>query len=103
MSDYPLQQDPASPQDNTCYEYVAEVQQRYTEYLMHKRYVVGVSIGMADSSEIVVHYCLVVLVTVLMTPEDLDPDDRIPDDLDGVPVMVQEIGEISAQSFDAGG
>lgn len=91
------------------YEYVVEVQARYTEYLMHKPYVIGVSIGLADADSDgdldIVSYCVVVLVSQKVPEEVLAPDERIPDELDGVPVRVQEIGEINAQnsSFSAGG
>lgn len=95
--------------DNTSYDYVVEVQSRYTDYLLHKPYVVGVSVGTLDvdndGDADVIYYCLVVLVSVLVPSETLLPQDRIPDELDGIPVKVQEIGEISAQSaaFNAGG
>lgn len=91
------------------YEYVVEVQSRYTDYLMQKPNVVGVSIGLADTDSDgdldVVYYCIVVLVSAKVDDDDLAPEERIPNELDGVPVRVQEIGEISAQatSFSAGG
>jgi hypothetical protein len=90
------------------YDYVVGVQTRYTEYLMHKPYVVGVSIGIdtdRDGDIDLTIYCIVVLVSVKMPEESLAPEDRIPEELDGVQVRVQEVGEISAQasSFSAGG
>ena len=97
------------PKDHTSYDYVAEVQSRYTEYLLHKPHVVGVSIGLldvdGDGTADYVYYCIVVLVSVKLPAGELAPDERIPDELDGVPVKVQEVGEISAQSetFSAGG
>lgn len=100
---------PQPAHDNTSYDYVAEVQSRYTDYLLHKPYVVGVSIGTldldSDGDVDVIYYCLVVLVSVTVPPDQLLPQDRIPDELDGVPVRIQEVGEISAQaaSFNAGG
>lgn len=101
--------DHAQPRVPFDYEHVVEVQSRYTDYLMHKPNVVGVSIGLADTDSDgdldIVYYCIVVLVSVKVDEDDLEPAERIPDELDGVPVRVQEIGQINALSdtFSAGG
>ena len=101
--------DHAHPKVPHDYEYVVEVQARYTDYLMNKPNVVGVSIGLADTDSDgdldVVYYCIVVLVSTKVDEDNLEPAERIPSELDGVPVRVQEIGEISAQAstFSAGG
>ena len=101
--------DHAHPKVPYTYEYVVEVQARYTDYLMHKPNVVGVSIGLADTDSDgdldVVYYCIVVLVSNKVDMDELEPEQRIPDELDGVPVRVQEIGQINAQAntFSAGG
>ncbi|GIK28390.1 MAG: hypothetical protein IT298_14380 [Chloroflexi bacterium] len=90
-------------------DYVKAVQERYTDYLLHKPYVVGVSIGTLDAdgdgTADVVYYCIVVLVSVKVAQDDLSPDERIPDELDGVAVKVQEVGMLTALSedFSAGG
>ena len=49
--------------DNTSYEYVMHVQEIYTDWLMQKQYVIGVSIGLWDTIDDMVYYCLVVLVS----------------------------------------
>lgn len=82
--------------DNTSYEYVMHVQATYTDWLMQKRDVVGVSIGLWDTIDDIFYYCLVVLVSVYHTADELAPEDRIPDELDGVPVRVQDVGVITA-------
>lgn len=89
------------------YDYVVQVQARYTDYLMHKPNVVGVSIGLDtdhDGDLDVTMYCIVVLVSEKVPEESLPPEGRIPEELDDVPVRVQEVGEISAQTstFSAG-
>lgn len=101
--------DHAHPKVPYEYRYVVEVQSRYTDYLMHKPNVVGISIGLDDTDSDgdldIVYYCIVVLVSNKVDEDDLAPEERIPDELDGVPVRVQEIGQISAQAgtFSAGG
>lgn len=87
--------------DNTSYDYVMHVQETYTDWLMCKRDVVGVSIGLWDTIDDIIYYCLVVLVVVYHRPEELDPEDRIPDELDGVPVRILDVGTLSAGSMSA--
>lgn len=92
------------PQDNSSYEYVIAVQSHYTDWLMQKRDVIGVSVGLWDMTDDLARYCLVVLVTVYHTPDELDPQDRIPEELDGVPVRVQDVGTLTADlQFSANG
>ena len=71
---------------------VKQVQQRYTDVLMEKKYVIGVGIGLWDEQNQVYGYCLVVMVSVMIPESDLDDDNRIPDELDGVPVKVKALG-----------
>jgi len=87
--------------DNTSYEYVMHVQEIYTDWLMQKRFVIGVSIGLWDTIDDIVYYCLVVLVTAYHSPDDLDTEDRLPEELDGVPVRVQDVGMITAGTLSA--
>jgi len=75
----------------------AAVQAKYTDELMRKKNVVGVAVGMVQednqpSNEV----GLVVLVNKKEPWEQLAPEDRVPRQLDGVRVDVQEIGEIRA-------
>lgn len=99
----------AHPKTPYKYEFVVEVQSRYTDYLMQKPNVVGISIGLDDSDSDgdldVVYYCIVVLVSEKVEEDELKPEERIPNRLDGVVVHVQEVGQIDAQAttFSAGG
>jgi hypothetical protein len=71
------------------------VQRKYTDELMKKPNVVGVAIGMVTrggSDQV----GLVVMVRQKVPRVQLAPEDIIPDQLDGVPVGVQEVGEIRA-------
>jgi len=72
------------------------VQQKYTDDLMSRANVVGVGVGLVerDGSQQV---GLVVMVTKKVPRLLLAPDDVVPDELDGVPVAVQETGVFQAQ------
>jgi hypothetical protein len=107
--------------------YVTRVQERYSDMLMEKPHVIGVGVGLQqrtdpglgspstlspgvanrtffppapadDSDEIrIMHYCLVVMVTEALLEDALPAEDRIPDQLEGVPIEVRVIGTPTAQ------
>lgn len=88
---------PLSPEEQMAR--VTEVQTRYADMLMHKRFVIGVGVGLASEPHPVAFiYCLVVLVSMKVPPDQLEPEDRIPEELDGVPVEVREVGTFTAQA-----
>ena len=75
-------------------ERIAEVQVKYVDELMEKAHVVGVGIGLAKvDDEYTDEMALVVLVDEKVPLEELDEEDQIPSELDGVRVDVQETGE----------
>ena len=75
------------------------VQAKYIDELMRKRHVVGVAVGMAkQGGQYTQDVALVVMVDEKVPPHLLDPDDRIPEELDGVRVDVQETGTFTAQA-----
>jgi hypothetical protein len=77
---------------------IAAVQKKYSDQLLKKKYVVGVSIGPAsENGKDTGDWALIVLVDRLRSPEQLAPEDRIPSELDGVRVIVEEIGILNAQ------
>ncbi|MCB9453206.1 MAG: hypothetical protein H6672_17375 [Anaerolineaceae bacterium] len=76
---------------------VTAVQAQYSDELMQKPNVVGVAVGLvqrggASTGEV----GLVVLVSRKIPDDLLDEADRIPSELDGIRVDVQEVGEITA-------
>jgi hypothetical protein len=77
---------------------IAALQNKYTSELMLKKHVVGVSVGPVPDvgSEPIGGWGLVVLVDQLEDPADLDPQDRIPSHLEGIPVTVRVVGKIKA-------
>jgi len=68
-----------------------EVQAKYESQLLEKPNVVGVSIGQRDDNAD--EAAIVVLVDDLAAQNS---DDRIPSELDGVPVTVRQIGKLEA-------
>ncbi len=73
------------------------VKDAYTGILMSKPNVVGVGIGLHKAEgQRTGQVGLVVMVSHKVPPELLAPEDRIPDQIDGVPVDVREVGELGA-------
>ncbi len=90
--------------DNRSYEYVTAVQDRYTDWLMQKPCVVGVSVGLWDMLQTPSSYCLVVLVSEPPDSTPRPPEECIPNELEGVPVRVMDVGTLTAgHAFAANG
>lgn len=74
------------------------VKQAYTGQLMAKANVVGVGVGFCTRrGQRTGQVGLVVMVSKKLPSAQLDPRDIIPHEIEGVPVDVQEVGEIRAQ------
>ena len=79
-------------------EAIRAVKQTYESQLMRLANVVGVGIGFRTCQGVRTDDpALVVLVSRKLPPELLSPQERIPAELDGVPVDVQEVGQIYSQ------
>ena len=77
---------------------IQAVKARYEADLLKKANVVGVGIGLRmRHGRPVGGPALIVNVTHKVPLEQLPPEDRIPDMLDGVRVWVESIGEVKAQ------
>lgn len=73
------------------------VQAKYIDTLMQKANVVGVGVGLAKENDAYTQeVALVVMVEKKVPLEALALDDRIPSELDGVRVDVQEVGVFTA-------
>jgi hypothetical protein len=86
------------------------VQARYTDMLLAKPQVVGVALGYTTPPKAPIdqpraaqprQVCIVVMVDRLIPPEQQTDADRIPAELDGIPVEVQVSGTFTA-GFSAG-
>ena len=74
------------------------VKAKYERELLSKAHVVGIGIGVRTQDRI--HgdeVCIVVMVDQLISPSQLVPEQRLPTELDGVSVDVQEVKELYAQ------
>jgi len=79
-------------------EHIQAVKARYEADLLRKANVIGVGIGMRiRQGRPVGGPALIVNVTHKVPLEQLHPEDRIPETLDGVRVWVEAIGEVKAQ------
>ncbi len=82
---------------SSAYEKAQAVKRAHQDDLMAKAHVVGVGIGLRQRGESHTdEVALVVMVTHKVAVEDLAPEDIVPTEIDGVPVEVQEVGEIKA-------
>ncbi len=86
-----------SPAQN-AHERALAVKARHEADLMAKANVVGVGVGLRHvggrpTDEI----CVVVMVRKKVPRRQLDPADVIPGQIDGVPVDIQEVGDLRAQ------
>jgi hypothetical protein len=74
------------------------VQTKYQEELLKKPHVVGVGVGLCKKGDVPTgEIGLVVMVDQKVPSAQLAPEDRVPPELDGVKVDVQEVGRIVAQ------
>lgn len=77
--------------------HAVEVKRRYEDELMRKANVVGVGVGMRQlGGRPTDDIAVVVMVSRKVPSWQLSPDDVVPSILDGVPVDVQETGELQA-------
>lgn len=78
-------------------ERVRAVKAAHEKQLLAKANVVGVGVGLRQRrGKVTDQVCIVVSVRQKVPPEQLSPADRIPAQIEGVPVDVQVTGEIRA-------
>jgi hypothetical protein len=85
------------PDNVTLIERARAVKARHTERLMSLPGVIGVGVGLRQrSGQIADEVVIVVTVRRKLEPGGLSPAELLPTELEGVPVDVQETGEIKA-------
>lgn len=84
--------------DNFTLKEIEKIRRKYLTELMSKANVVGVATGFRQAGQILTDIpAMIVLVTKKLPAWQLEPGDVVPSQLDGIPVDVQEIGEIHLQ------
>ena len=77
---------------------VQGVKRAHEAELLAKANVVGVGVGLrSQGGELGREVAIVVMVTRKVPYKQLAPEDILPGEIEGIPVDVQEVGEIKAQ------
>jgi hypothetical protein len=81
--------------------HVLSVKRKYERWFLEKSHVVGVGVGLrrleeSQTSQVVI----IVNVSQKVPCEQLSPEEEIPEEVEGVPVEVETIGELRAQEED---
>lgn len=86
---------PKSQKEDRRMRHARAVKARHEDELMARRGVIGVGVGLRMQNQ---QYTEEVAIIVMIANQaDLDPDDDMPAELEGVPVDVQITGTINAQ------
>ncbi|MGA9531468.1 MAG: hypothetical protein WBR18_02020 [Anaerolineales bacterium] len=80
------------PKDDLLYQRALQALRQHEKSLLAKPNVLGAGVGVDDDGQHVV----VVMVRRKVALEVLSPAERLPDELDGVPVDVRQLGEVNA-------
>lgn len=85
-------------QKPTAYERAKAVKQAYEKELLAKANVVGVGVGLHQrGNKLTDKAAIVVMVRRKVPPAQLNQEDIIPGEIEGVPVDVQEVGDLQVQ------
>jgi len=77
--------------------HIQAVKAAHEAELMRKANVVGVGIGLRQrDGQYTGELALIVSVTHKVPPEELDAEDLVPQEIDGIPVDVQAVGTLRA-------
>jgi len=78
---------------------VQDVKRAHEADLLTKANVVGVGVGLrSQGGDFGEQVAIVVMVTRKVPRKQLAPEDILPGEIDGIPVDVQEVGEIRTQA-----
>jgi hypothetical protein len=93
------EQDSSTAPGSDTMQRITRVQERWTDWLMQKPNVIGVGVGLQKRRGVFLHQpCLVVLVSHKIPETQLQPEDRIPHEIEGILIDVQEAGMFAAQA-----
>ena len=93
-----MEESAPEPSDTeSAYQRALAVKSIHEHELMGKPNVVGVGVGLRQKDDILTDIvAIIVMVSRKITTAQLDPESMIPPEIEGVPVDVQEVGEIKA-------
>lgn len=84
-------------EESNPYEKARQVRQSYRDMLLSKPHVIGLGIGYRKvGGQMTDEVALIVMVDKKLPDSQLKPGDQIPRELDGIPVDVQEVGQVRA-------
>jgi hypothetical protein len=79
------------------FQRAAQVKEQYEQSLLAKENVVGVGVGIRKrAGEYTGEVALIVMVRRKLPASELSPEDLLPEEIDGIPVDIQEVGAIDA-------
>ena len=82
---------------HSAYQRAEDVKQRYQAEILAKANVVGVGVGFRSrNNKLTEEVAIIVLVTQKQARAELAAEDFVPNQIENVPVDVQEVGDISA-------
>jgi hypothetical protein len=85
-----------SPNSEELYDQIRDIKRTHEDELLSKANVVGVGIGYRKAAgEATPDLALVVMVSRKLPAAQLSENDLIPASIEGIPVDVQEVGQIS--------
>ena len=85
-------------QKPTVYEHAKAVKQAHEKELLAKANVVGVGVGLRQrGNQLTDKAAIVVMVRRKVPANQLNQEDIIPKEIEGVPIDVQEVGDFQAQ------
>jgi len=80
-----------------AYQKAITVKEKHEEDLLNKANVMGVGVGLRmRAGELTDEVVLVVMVTRKVPQAQLAPEDFVPPEIEGVPVDIQEVGQVRA-------
>lgn len=80
---------------HSAYQRAEQVKQRYQEEILAKANVVGVGVGLRSRAGVFTdEVAIIAMVSKKYLKADLPEEELIPEVIEGVPVDVQEVGEI---------
>jgi hypothetical protein len=83
---------------NSAFQHAVQVKDRYEQALLGKGNVIGVGVGIRKREGVYTgEVALIVMVSKKLPRVEVSPEDLLPDEIEGVPVDIQEVGAIDAQ------